>query len=321
MKKLDEKKIIKIFQKRLGNDKFVSEDVEMFAFGKSKIIVKVDTLVSSTDIPPKMNLSDAARKSIVACISDFTSKGVKPEFGIISVNLPRQISLREINEISNGFRAASKEFCVKILGGDTNEGKELVFHVCIFGESDKIIQRKGAKSGDLIFVTGPFGYTAVGMKILLQRKKASKTLVQKAVASVIKPKPRLKFGLKAKKYLSSAMDSSDGLSTTLNEMSRQSKQRFVIDNIPTQKDVYEFAKNNKINPLDLVFHGGEEYEFVFTIPKIFKSKILKISLQQKIPIIQIGQVIKGDGVYVKDNGKLSHLMDLGWHHFENHSPE
>jgi len=98
MNKLDESEIIKILQKELGNKKFVSEDVEVFSIGNSKIVAKVDTLVQSTDIPKKMSLSDAARKSIVASISDFAAKGVKPEFGIISLNLPVSISRLHIWE-------------------------------------------------------------------------------------------------------------------------------------------------------------------------------------------------------------------------------
>ncbi|NNM35842.1 MAG: thiamine-phosphate kinase, partial [Nitrosopumilus sp.] len=78
MKKLDESEIIKIFQKGLSTKKFESEDVEILNFGQSKIIAKTDTMVESTDIPYKMKLSDAARKSVVACVSDFASKGVKP---------------------------------------------------------------------------------------------------------------------------------------------------------------------------------------------------------------------------------------------------
>ena len=321
MKKLDESEIIKIFQKGLGNKKFVSEDVETFSFGKSKIIVKVDTLVSSTDIPSKMSLFDAVRKSIVACISDFAAKGVKPEFGIISINLPRSISRCKIKDISKGLSATAKEFSIKFLGGDTNEGQEIVFHVCMFGKSDRIIPRKGAKNGDLIFVTGPFGYTAAGLKILLHGKKSSKEFTRKAITTVFKPKPRLKFGLEARKYISSAMDSSDGLSTTLNEMSKQSNQKFVIENIPTCDDVYEFAKNNKIDPIEIIFHGGEEYELVFTVSKRSKSKILEIASHLNIPIVQIGEVAKGRGVYVKNNSKLLRLKDFGWHHFKNHSPE
>jgi thiamine-monophosphate kinase len=187
MKKLDESEIIKKFQKTLGNRNFVSEDVESFSIGNTKIIAKVDTLVQSTDIPPQMSLNDAARKSIVACISDFAAKGVKPKFAIISINLPRGISTKEIGEIAKGFKKASKEFDVHVLGGDTNEGKEIVFHVCVFGIADKIVPRKGAKVGDSIFVTGPFGYSASGLEILLKNMKLNDSFARKAKKSVMKP--------------------------------------------------------------------------------------------------------------------------------------
>lgn len=316
MKKLDESAIIKIFQSKLENKKFVSEDVETFKIGGTRIVVKVDTLVQSTDIPPRMKLADAARKSIVACISDFASKGVKPEFGIISLNLPKSISRSKVIEISSGLKTASKEFHIRILGGDTNEGKEFVFHACIFGKSDKMIARKGAKVGDSIFVTGPFGYTAAGLKILLDKKKGKKNFVNKAVKSVYKPKPRLEFSLKSRNYFSSSMDSSDGLSTTLNEMSKQSNQKFIIDKIPASKEIYEFAKENNLNPTNLIFHGGEEYEFVFTIPKKYKPIVKKISSRLKTPIEEIGMVTKGTGVYTKVDKKIYRLKDLGWHHFK-----
>ena len=315
MTKLDESSIIKIFQSKLGNKEFVSEDVEIFNFGKIKIAAKTDTLVESTDIPPKMKLSDAARKSIVACVSDFAAKGIKPQFGIISVNLPRGISRSKINEIVIGFRKACDEYDISILGGDTNEGREIVFSVCVFGETDKIVKRKGSKKNDLIFVTGPFGYASAGLNILLNKKKESRRFEKKAVKSAIQPKPQLKFGLKNKKYFSSSMDSSDGLSTTLNEMSKQSKKKFVINNLPHMKDLENYAKSQKFNLNDLIFHGGEEYEFVFTTLPKHKKIIQKNAKILKIPIIEIGYVTSGKGVYVKDEKGFFRLKDLGWKHF------
>ncbi len=312
---LDESDIIEILQKKLGNKKFVSEDVEVFKVGKTKIIVKVDTFVESTDIPPKMKISDAARKSIVACVSDFAAKGVKPQYGIISLNLPKRISQSKISEIAKGFSHASNEFKIKILGGDTNEGKEIVINVSIFGTVDNIVKRNGAKIGDVVFVTGPFGYTASGLEILLGKKKGKKTFVNKAIRSVFKPNPKLDFGVNNKKYFTSSMDSSDGLSTTLNEMANQSKCKFIIDNIPTGRDLLEFAESNKIEPDKLVFHGGEEYEFVFTASKKDKTIIKKNAELLKTPIIEIGYVTKGKGVFLKKQEKFSSLKDLGWHHF------
>lgn len=316
MKKLDESEIIKIFQKGLSTKKFESEDVEILNFGQLKIIAKTDTMVESTDIPYKMKLSDAARKSVVACVSDFASKGVKPKYGIISINLPKTISYSKIKEIVSGFKKACREFDISIVGGDTNEGKEIVFTVCLFGITDKIITRKDSKVGDLVFVTGPFGYTYAGLDMLLGKKKGKGSFVKKAINSVINPKPRLDFGLKNKKYFSSSMDSSDGLSTTLIEMSNQSKKKFVIDKIPALKDLKEFARDYKINLDKMIFNGGEEYEIVFTASPKNKKTIEKNAKILKIPILEIGYVSSGKGVFVSRDDKLIQVKDFGWSHFK-----
>ena len=315
MSKLDESEIIKIFQRKLGNKNFVSEDVEIFKLTKSNIVAKTDTLVQSTDIPPKMKLGEAARKSVVACVSDFAAKGVKPEFGIISVNFPSGITRSKIEEAASGFRKACREFGICILGGDTNSGREIVFNVCLFGNADGIIPRRGSKNKDLIFATGPFGYTAAGLSILLHKKKAKREFGKKAIQSVIHAKPRVSFGVRNRKYFSASMDSSDGLSTTLNEMAKQSKKKFVITNSPHKKDVEEFAKSQKLNLEKLVYHGGEEYEFVFTINAKHKATILRNAKLLRTPIIEIGHVTNGKGVVLQGDNKTIPLKDKGWKHF------
>ena len=316
MTKLSEDKIIKIFQTKLGNKEFISEDVETFTLGKTKIIAKIDTMVESTDIPKKMKLSDAARKSVIACVSDFAAKGVKPEYGIISINLPKTISRVKIDNIANGFKKACKEYGISIIGGDTNAGKEIVFNVCIFGNSNNIVTRKGSKKDDLIFVTGPFGYTSVGLNILVNNKKEKNNFVKKSIKSVINPKPKLSFGLKNKKYFSSSMDSSDGLSTTLNEMAKQSGKKFIVDQIPSNKDLEDYVKKKNLNLNSIIFNGGEEYEFVFTVPVKYRKNIIKNAKLSKTPIIEIGYVTSGKGVFLKNNNKNIIVKDLGWKHFK-----
>lgn len=315
MKKLDESAIINIFQKKFGNKNFVSEDVETIQFGQEKIFVKTDTMVQSTDIPQKMSLKDAARKSVVACISDFASKGIKPEYGIISVNLPKSIPKKTVNDIADGFKKASQEFGFSIVGGDTNQGKEIVFNVCIFGKSKKIVTRRGSKKGDLIFVTGPFGYTPIGLKSLLSKSRKKSSVVSKSINYFLKPQPKLDFALKSKKYFSSAMDSSDGLSTTLNTMANQSRKKFDITKIPIKAEIQNYVKTKK-QLIDLVFHGGEEYEFVFTINPKDKAKIEKIAKSLKTPIIEIGIVSSGKGVQLEQDYEKNILTDLGWSHFK-----
>jgi len=317
MSKLSEKKIIDLFQNKLGNTSFVPEDVESFKIGKKRLIVKVDTLVESTDLPPGMKLEDAARKSIVSCVSDFAAKGVNPIFGIISLTIPKRFSRLNIENLAKGFQKAAKEFRLKILGGDTNEGKELVINFSLFGVTEKIVNRKGAKTNHVVIASGPFGYTGAGLSILLKNKKCSKKFGAKAKSAVFKPNCRLMFGLKNKNYFSSSMDSSDGLSTTLNEMSSQSKKKFVITRMPSENDVLEFAVSNKLNSNDLILNGGEEYEIIVTTSKANLPKIKKDAKKHRIKLYEIGYVTKGTGVFYKRNGKLVRIKDKGWQHLQH----
>lgn len=316
MTKLNERQIINLFQKNLSKKKFVAEDVEIFSLGKTNCVINVDTLVESTDIPPQMKIFDAVRKSIVACVSDFAAKGVKPIIGTISVTIPRNYSKTKILELSRAVARTSKEFDIQILGGDTNEGKELVIHVSLIGFSEKIVKRKGAAIGDVVFVTGPFGYNTAGLKILLSKKRSNKSFRKKAISSTLRPKSRLDFGVRAKNYFSSSMDSSDGLSTTLNELANQSKKKFVTTKIPCNSDLLEFSKINRMNTFSLVFNGGEEYEIVFTCSPKKRTKIIKLAKKLGICLIEIGFVTKGKGVILLQNGKSIRIKNSGWQHFK-----
>ena len=222
----------------------------------------------------------------------------------------------KIENLAAGFKKAAKEFRVKILGGDTNEGKELVISFSLLGFSKKIVKRNGAKTNDLIICSGPFGYSAAGLSILLKNKKYSKTFGVKAKRAVFRPSCRLDLGLKNKNYFSSSMDSSDGLSTTLSEMSRQSKKRFVITQLPSEKDVFDFANSNRLDVNKLIFNGGEEYEIVATINPKNMIKMKKYARKNRIRLYEIGYVTRGKGVFYQKNGKLIRIKDEGWQHFQ-----
>ncbi len=318
MNKLDETEIIRIFQRRFGRkSKFVPEDVEVLKMGRTTFVTKSDMLVESTDVPAGMKIRDIARKSVVACVSDFACKGIKPRYATISLTIPRRFSKSKINELSAGFIKASREFDVKIIGGDVNEGKELVIEVSMFGIGKKIVNRSGAKSNDVIITSGPFGYSSAGLRVILNHLKADSKLAKKCKQLVFMPAPKLKFGLKIANYVSSAMDSSDGLSNTLNEMSRQSGKKFVITKLPTKPEVEEFAKKNKIKLTNLVFCGGEEYEIVATVSQNNLSKIRHISRTQKIPLFEIGYVTKGRNVIYQEKNKITTIKNCGWLHFKS----
>ena len=111
------------------------------------------------------------------------------------------------------------------------------------------------------------------------------------------------------------MDSSDGLSSCLNEMSQQSKKKFLITKIPTNEDVREFSRENNTSLNKLVFDGGEEFELVFTVAPKNLRRIHTLAKKLKITIFEIGHVSKGKGVFFDDGIESFKIKDKGWQHF------
>lgn len=333
MSKLNEKQIIDIFISRLGTNNgttLARDDVAVIQRPKetmkgnlTNIILTCDMLVESTDVPKgAMRPWQIARKSLIACVSDLSSKGILPSVSLISIGLPKKYSKSEIENLAYGFQMASKEFGFKIVGGDTNESQELVIDCSMigFGSSNIYIpKRNGAKPGDLIVVSGEFGYPPSGLKILGKDAKAQdRKFKEKAILSVIIPKSPQKFGTVLARHFSSAMDCSDGLAITLYELARQSKVNFLVDNIPIAQGVKKFAKNNYLDIKELIFHGGEEYEIVGTFPQSRLDKIRSIANKSKLKLLIIGRVQKGRGkVFVKNEmgDNYSVLEERGYVHF------
>ena len=334
MKRLNEREIIDLFTSYINEpllDKVKGDDVvivplkydmikRMNKTGRINIVLKSDMLIESTDVPGIMKPWQIARKSIIACVSDFAAKGIRPYACLISIGIPRRYSKKNIISLATGFTLASKEYKVHILGGDTNESKELTIDCNMMGittlPDSKIPSRKGAKVGDLIVTSGKFGYTSSGLKIILSHLSAEKKFRTKSLSSVTFPKPQVEFGFELAKYFSSSIDSSDGLSSSLYELAQKSKVDFLINKIPTPKDLTHFAKLNSINTDDLLFFGGEEYETIATVPRLDFKKLIKEARKHRIKVFHIGEVIRGSGnvfYELKDIQKL--IKNQGFVHF------
>ena len=313
MTKLDEKQIIGIFANKLGISNL--DDVALLDKG---IVIKSDMLVASTDVPPGMEAWQVARKSVVSCISDLAAKGVRPHAAVISLGIPNSCYMQQpcIEGLAEGFAIASKEFGVKIVGGDTNETGELVIDCSMIGfPVFKIPTRSGASPGDYVIVSGAFGFAPAGLAILLQQKAitASSIFRKRAVKSVLEPHPRQSFGLMIARYSSASIDSSDGLAVSLYELASQSKGvDITIHRIPAVEGLHKFALENSFETPELVFHGGEEYEIVATIPPTKIRQAESAARKAGVSLQVIGRVQRGSGsVFVRK--KL--LENRGYVHF------
>ncbi len=290
--------------------------------GKRVAVLKTDMLVGKTDVPKNMSLWQASRKAIVMNISDFASKGAKPTAALVSLGLPRDFMRKDIEEIAGGLNAGAREYGAYIIGGDTNEASDFIVSVSLFGTAEKsaLMLRSGAKPGDVLAVTGFFGKSAAGLRLLLDDKcSASHNLRDVLLRAVCMPKAKLAEGLalSGSGAVSATIDSSDGLAWSLHELARLSNVGFVVDSVPVADEVRRFAEFNGLDAQELALYGGEEYELVVTVkPKMWVDAEAAVEAVGGC-LLPIGKVTREPEVLLNVDGVKRAVEARGWEHFKS----
>ncbi|MDA7952657.1 MAG: thiamine-phosphate kinase [Nitrosopumilus sp.] len=278
------------------------EDAGSFRAGGQVLAACTDTLVLRTDAPPGMGPGEAGAKAVVACVSDLAAKGVRPEFGTISVSLPEGTTASYARRMAGGVGRACRRYGVRMVAGDTGEGEASVT-ICLVGRTSGMIPRGGARPGDDVYVTGPFGGAAAGLDSAMSGGSRFRRCV-------MAPAARLEFGVWNARYATAAMDSSDGLAATLHGIAGASGVRIDVDDVPAARGVAAYAGRRGLDLERLVFQGGEEYEIVFTAPGSAGRSIRAGASRMGVPVARIGAASRGSGVRL--GGRP--LADQGWRH-------
>jgi thiamine-monophosphate kinase len=165
-----------------------------------------------------------------------------------------------------------------------------------------------------------FGKTAAGFKILLDNLECPEHLRNEFVEAVFYPQARLNEGVALAKSRTptASIDSSDGLAWSLHEIAKASKIGIEINKLPIDLSVEEFARLNRLDPFDLCFYGGEEFELIVTIPPekvVYASAALNALKGQLIPI---GRTVKAEGLFFIESGKKREINPTGYEHFTKH---
>jgi len=324
--KLGERKVIKIIRSCLDmmpeTPVPFGDDVSAVKLNQTTLaIIKTDMLVGKTDIPSGMSLRQAARKAIVMNVSDFAAKGVSPVAVMVSLGLPRSYDEEDVRQIGLGLNDGAREYGAYVVGGDTGEASDLVISCSLFGfcKSQTLVKRSTARPGDMVAVTGEFGKSAAGLKILLEKLEVPDKIRKPLTEAVLIPRARLKEGIALAEtgVVTASIDSSDGLAWSLRELSVASNVGFTIDNVPVASEAAEFAQTFNLNPWELGLYGGEEYELVVTVKPEFWNKAEKAVEKLGSCLIKIGEVTEKIRLELKIDGKTLPIEPRGWEHFKS----
>ena len=319
---LDEYGIIKLITGRFGKlpKGFlpIGDDVALIPPGRKgeRLVLKSDLLVAKTDVPPGMTWKMAARKAVAMCVSDFAAKGVRPRAFMVSVGFPEGTPDWKVGHLASGLFEASREWNVKLVGGDTSEASDLIINCAMAGFAKQIVERSGASPGEYVVTSGTFGQTSAGLRILMNGAKAGARFREVATSSVLHPRPRLRLGLAVSKYLTSSTDSSDGLAISLHTIAEMSAVGIRLSEVPVARGLEVFAARNSLSAEELALYGGEEYEIVGTVKKSRLAEARNKARAAGGDLRVIGETVpakKLKGVVLASRGVV---RKDGWIHFK-----
>ena len=152
-----------------------------------------------------------------------------------------------------------------MVGGDLSAGAQPVVTVALTGWVDgPPVLRTGARPGDTIWVSGPLGAAAAGLRLLRQPDAPSRAggsgwgaEERDLVRAHARPRPALAEGALARLAGATAMiDVSDGLVADLSQMAELSAVGFELVDVPVAPGA----------TLDEALGGGDDYVLAFTMP-------------------------------------------------------
>lgn len=273
------------------------------------ILLTTDMLHRKTDFPQQMSGWQIGWMSVAVNLSDIASKGAKPLGILMAMGLPPDTELDFLEDIIKGMDDCARKFNTHILGGDTDSHDELTMTGTALGSIKKnlLVQRIGAKTGDLVCVTGNLG--TAGAAIIFLDKGIS--IEPKILKALFEPVPRINEGIALVQTcaVSSMMDISDGLALSLHDIGKASSVGFKIyeDRLPVLPEVTDILEGDEL--LQAVVYTGGDFELLFTVPPD------KIGIARSAcPLTVIGEVIN-EGIFIQRAGGLEELKCKGYEHF------
>src|SRR5262249_8117806 len=141
------------------------------------------------------------RKSLAVSLSDVAAMGGTPKFATTSIALPAWCTSEFVDQFFDGLFELAQNSGVSIIGGDTSSSRDSLFiDVNLIGECarGKAVARRGARSGDRIFVSGSLGGSALGLLLFQDGFRLSDANAQAPLcipaSKHLSPEPRLALG-------------------------------------------------------------------------------------------------------------------------------
>jgi thiamine-monophosphate kinase len=269
--------------KQKATFKGIGDDAAVLDFKNEKVIISSDLLIEGVHFDlAYMPLKHLGYKAVAVNVSDIYAMNATATHITVSIAVSNRFPLEALEELYEGIAIATKEYEVDLIGGDTTSSqKGLIISITAVGKANEedLVYRNGAKSGDLLVVSGDIGAAYMGLKVLEREKEVFQVnpnsqpdlepysyLVERQLRPLArKDVPVLLKSLDIKP--TALIDISDGLASEIIHLCKQSKVgcNLYEDKLPLDPQFISVCEEFNIDSTTIAINGGEDYELLFTI--------------------------------------------------------
>lgn len=260
----------------------IGDDAAVLAPCDEPLVWTVDASVEGVHFRREwLSFEDIGYRSMMAAVSDLGAMAAAPLGVLSALVLPDDVTEDDLHALARGQRDAARDAGTIVIGGNLARGGELSITTTALGRAPRPSQRTGARPGDTLWLLGPVGLAAAGLRFLMKGSRTPSKEADLCIAAWRRPRARIAEGLTLRGVATAAVDISDGLARDVGHLARASEACAVID-----ASAFERAPDspsNSLDPLhladlhaaasvlgepaiDLALFGGEDYAIAFTAP-------------------------------------------------------
>ena len=300
------------------------DDTAAWQTGKATELFTTDTVVEGVHFTRETTpWRDLGWKCIASNVSDIAAMGGLPMYALVTLGLPPETEVSELEQLYEGMMEISNEHGVAIVGGDMVRSPVVFITIGLTGiHAGQPMLRSTARPGDQVAVTGYLGSSGGGLRLMLGAGHDShlSDQVSEEAAEYLRvchrrPRPAVAEGrILSASGVVTAMDVSDGLADDLSKLCRSSglSARIHAGQVPVHPLLKQAYPDDY---LDLALGGGEDYLLLFTAPAEVMALVMP-QLSQGAAVV--GELLPGEPgrVSVLDvDGSERPASGAGWDHF------
>lgn len=298
------------------------DDTAAWQTERSTELFTTDTMVEGVHFTRETTpWSDLGWKIMAANISDIASMGGAPMFALVTLGMPPETEIEDMDSLYEGMLELGGRYGVAIVGGDMVRSPTVFITLGLTGVCVGMpMRRSTAIAGDLVAVTGYLGSSAGGLEVLLGGMSVPGEAEEHLKTAHRRPTPCVSQGATLiRNGVRTAMDISDGL---LDDLSKLCQASGVAASLESQKIPVHPLLRQAIPQryLDLALNGGEDYQLVFAAPSGVMERVLPAL---PAPASVVGAIVDGEAgrvtVVDTETGEPVISASAGWDHFRQTS--